>query len=477
MLADPYARIAELEEAVAERDAVIAAQAIRITDLEALVVKLMARIDELERQINRNSGNSSTPPSANPPNAPKPPPKKPSGRKPGGQTGHRGSNRALVKPDKVVDHFPGACGRCQAALTETIDAEPVRHQVTDLPPICVETVEHRLHASHCKDCGTTTRATLPTDVPTGQFGPRLIAMVAGLSGRLRVSRREAAFVCTEMFGTRLSVGTVQAMCEWASAALCGTVAEVAQVMQAAPVVYADETGWRHAGKKHWLWMVSSKAATVFKIQAGRGHEALDHLLSRAYPGIVVSDRWHVYNRYPLRGLCHAHLLRNWAEIAECKDPEAKRLGEWAVSETYCLLRWHRQVREGVMTLEGLQQRMRLLKGRYAKILRLAKASSHKRTRTMGTQLEGHWDSLWTFASTPGVDPTNNHGEQQIRPAVLWRKGSFGTWGEAGKVFVERMLTVAATAKQQGVRFLDFLVAACQARLTGQAAPSLFAQAH
>ena len=130
-----------------------------------------------------------------------------------------------------------------------------------------------------------------------------------------------------------------------------------------------------------------------------------------------------------------------------------------------------------MTLEGLQRRMWLLKGRYAKILQMAKASSHKRTRTMGTQLEGHWDSLWTFASTPGVDPTNNHGEQQIRPAVLWRKGSFGTWGEAGKVFVERMLTVAATAKQQGVRLLDFLVAACQARLTGQAAPSLFAQAH
>jgi transposase len=458
MLADPYARIAELEEALAQRD--------------ALIAKLMERIEELERQIGRNSRNSSTPPSANPPSAPPPPPKKPTGRKRGGQPGHPGNHRAMVVPDDTVDHFPGACGHCQRALPDTLEEHPARHQVTELPLICVTTVEHRLHAVSCQACGKRTRASLPDDVPTGQFGPRLIAAVAAFSSRYRGSRREVSALSADLFGTHLSVGTIQAMCEWASDATIPAVTEIAAETQGAPVVYVDETGWRHLGKKAWLWMLSSKTATMFKIHAKRGHDGLDPLLSRTYPGIVVSDRWHVYNRYQRRGLCHAHLLRNWAEIAECKDPEAKRLGAWAVSETYCLLRWHRHVREGTMTLEGLQQRMRLLKGRYAKILRLAQASSHARTRTMGKELQKHWESLWTFATTPGVDPTNNHGEQQIRPAVLWRKGSFGTWGEAGKVFVERMLSVAATAKQQRKRFLDFLIAACEAKLTGQTPPRL-----
>ena len=470
MHADPHARIAELEEQLAQRDQ-------RIADLEALVVKLLARIDDLERQVNRNSRNSSTPPSANPPNTPPALPKKPSGRKRGGQPGHPGHHRAMVAPDAVIDHFPGTCGHCHGALPHTADADPVRHQVTELPPICVETTEHRLHEVCCPACGTRTRASLPAEVPAGHFGPRLVAMVAGLSSRFRLSRREVVVLCRELFGTDLSVGTVQAMCEWASQAVATPVQEAAEVVQEAEVVYADETGWRHQGQRAWLWMVSSKAATVFKIHAKRGHDGLDGLLSRAYAGIVVSDRWHVYNRYKRRGLCHAHLLRNWQAVAECKDPDAQRLGAWAVAETYCLLRWHRQVREGLLTLAELQPRMRLLKGRYKKILTLAKASGHARTRRMGRELEGHWDSLWTFAQTPGVDPTNNHGEQQIRPAVLLRKGTFGTWGDDGKVFVERMLTIAATAKLQGVRFLDFLAIACQAMLTGQPPPSLFAPAH
>jgi hypothetical protein len=147
---------------------------------------------------------------------------------------------------------------------------------------------------------------------------------------------------------------------------------------------------------------------------------------------------------------------------ECKNPDAKRLGAWAVSETLCLLRWHHQVRDGTITLDGLQRRMWLLKGRYAKLLEMAKASRHKRTRKMGRELTAQWDALWTFASTPDVDPTNNHGERQIRPAVLHRKGSLGTWSDAGARFLERAMTVAATAKLQGVRLLDFLHAACNA---------------
>ncbi len=83
-----------------------------------------------------------------------------------------------------------------------------------------------------------------------------------------------------------------------------------------------------------------------------------------------------------------------------------------------------------------------------------------------------WDALWTFTRVEGVGPTNNVSERALRPGVLWRKGSFGSDSAAGSRFVERMMTVAATWRQQGRRLLDFHVAAGEAALQGTPAPSL-----
>src|SRR5260370_20724651 len=71
-----------------------------------------------------------------------------------------------------------------------------------------------------------------------------------------------------------------------------------------------------------------------------------------------------------------------------------------------------------------------------------------------------------------VGPTNRVSERALRPAVLWRKGSFGSDSAAGSRFLERLLTVVATCRQQGRHLLDFLVAAGEAALHPAAAPSL-----
>jgi transposase len=83
-----------------------------------------------------------------------------------------------------------------------------------------------------------------------------------------------------------------------------------------------------------------------------------------------------------------------------------------------------------------------------------------------------WAALWTFARVEGVEPTNKVSERALRPAVLWRKGSFGSDSETGSRFVERLLTVVATCRQQGRPLLEFLVAAGEAVFNGTARPSL-----
>jgi transposase len=88
------------------------------------------------------------------------------------------------------------------------------------------------------------------------------------------------------------------------------------------------------------------------------------------------------------------------------------------------------------------------------------------------ELTKWWPALWTFARVEGVEPTNNVAERALRPAVLWRKGSFGADSEAGSRFAWRLLTVAATCRQQGRSLLDFLVVASEAVLRGSPPPSL-----
>jgi transposase len=81
-------------------------------------------------------------------------------------------------------------------------------------------------------------------------------------------------------------------------------------------------------------------------------------------------------------------------------------------------------------------------------------------------------ALWTFAAVEGVEPTNNFAERNLRAAVLWRKGSFGTHSEAGSRFVERMMTVVASLRLQGRYVFDYLVQASEAHLHRQSPPSL-----
>jgi hypothetical protein len=113
-----------------------------------------------------------------------------------------------------------------------------------------------------------------------------------------------------------------------------------------------------------------------------------------------------------------------------------------------------------------------LQARLGRLLRRGQKSSDRKAAALCRQLTKWWPALWTFTRVDGVEPTNNVAERALRPAVLWRKGSFGSDSEAGSLFAERLLTVVATCRQQGRRLLDFLVAAGDAALGSSAPPSL-----
>jgi transposase len=155
----------------------------QVQTLQTQVATLQAEVAQLREQVGRNSQNSSQPPSADAPSAPPRPQRPPSGRKPGGQPGHRGHGRKLISVEQVqnlIDLKPTTCDHCGALLLGE-DTRPVRHQVTELPRVEPEVTEYRQHTLTCLACGTQTQAELPTEIPSGSFGPRLQALVSYLT--------------------------------------------------------------------------------------------------------------------------------------------------------------------------------------------------------------------------------------------------------------------------------------------------------
>src|SRR5919202_4686000 len=238
---------------------------------QALILTLQERVHELEARLGQNSTNSSCSPSSDPPQTPVRPKPPPSGRKRGGQPGHRGTFRALLpveQVDEIVVLEPERCRHCGQPFPGTATGRrgrAWRHQVVELLPLAVQVTEYQMTVRRCAPCGKRTRAALPDGVPRRPLGTRLTAVVALLSGRYRLSRREVRQMLQDLWAFRGSLGAVGRQEQVQSAALVPVVEEAQAVVQQAAVVNIDETGWRQEQARAWLWTVVTATLTVFRI--------------------------------------------------------------------------------------------------------------------------------------------------------------------------------------------------------------------
>ncbi len=470
-----------------DKPALLALILVLQADHTAAMAALRREVDDLRARLGQDSTTSSRPPSSDPP---KPqaqrrspaPPERPEGepRQRGGQPGHPGHHRGLLpeeRVDRVVDVTPAACRGCGTALSVRADASDPsaeRIQIVEVPPVRAEVTEYRLAARRCTSCGVVTRAARPGEAGTGSFGPRLQAVAALLVGRYRLSRREAVACLAELGKVELSVGALAHLEQATSTALEPVVDEVAQAVRQAPVANLDETGWWQGSTRAWLWTMVTEALTLFRLDPSRSTAVAQGLLGPDWRGIVGSDRYAAYRSLPLeqRQLCWAHLIREFRKIAAYNHhqrPFGERLLELS---RRIFAAWHR-FGAGSIDRPTLLLELAPLQAELEQALEAGLDPPHAviAGALCGNLLDS-WPALWTFAHVEGVEPTNNAAERALRPAVLWRKGSFGTQSAAGSRFVERLLTVAASCKQQGRSLLDFLVQAVTADRLGLPPPSL-----
>jgi transposase len=317
------------------------------------IAVLEARIAQLEALLERNSSNSHRPPSADPPAAPPPVKKKCSRRKRGGQPGHQGHQRARL-PAERVDHLirlvPDRCDRCRTPLPAEArpgDPEPAWHQVLELPPVAAVLTEYQGHARSCPCCGAVSHHPIPAAIRADSFGPRLAAALSYLAGCQHVSTRGLEEVAFVLLGVPISLGSVIALQAQMSQALEAPAERLAEEVKHAPVKYVDETGWKQAGQKRWLWVAVTATAVYFLVHIRRSREALHALLGGPPLGVIVSDRWSAYQGIDLsrRQICWAHLKRDFQAMAEAGG-KAGRVGEGLLMLAGALFDFWQKVRDG-----------------------------------------------------------------------------------------------------------------------------------
>ena len=457
----------------------------RLAQLEHENAGLRARVAELEGELaglrgetSKSSRNSSKPPSSDSPDQRKARSKPPSsGRKPGGQPGHEGSQRALLPPEKVTrtrPHFPARCANaaCRAKLPRTPEGEPLRQQTIEVPKIVADVTEDQWHSVRCPCCEHVTQAR-PRGRQRGMCGPNLIAIITLLVGAYHLSRRKATTCVGDILGIDLSLGLVSKLEGRVGNWLKPAHEEASKSVLSARVKNLDATGWSCAGAARTLWVIACKTAVVFHIVSDASRAKLEPLLG-TLKGILISDRGSQFGFWAKvrRQICWAHLLRKFVSFAEHPDARVQDVGHKLVLLTEAMFHeWHR-IRDGTQTRAAFQTFVESLRPVLEGHLEGLAALDVPSVSGSCANILAHRAALWTFASTPAVEPTNNDAERLLRAFVHWRDKTFGSRSERGDRFAERVMTVVATCRARDRHVLSFLRDTIDASLRNTPLPSL-----
>ena len=447
-------RLVALEKAVAVRDARIEA--------------LQAENAELRRRLGQTPRNSNMPPSAQ--GLDKPAPKSlrgRSGRRAGGQGGHEGRTlRQVEVPDETLLHEPAACAGCGDGLADAAVVAVTRRQVFEIPQVTARVVEHRLVARRC-GCATVTCAGAPVgvDAPV-QYGPRLTAVVVYLLVAQFGAQKRVAQAVADLFGVPISQGSVAAMTARAARRLEGDfLAALRTALAGAELVHFDETGFRVAGRLHWVHSASSGKYSLLYVHPKRGRDAMNAGgILPEFAGIAMHDAWAPYDCYPnaTHALCCAHLLRELVAAGEL-DPAAT----WAEQGIRALLALKTAAETAIAADQDRIATDVLAAGvasfRHAALIGVKDHAGQltpigKKLHALARRMLERIDDYLRFAHNPQRCPfDNNAAEREVRMVKVRQKISGAMRTLTGAEHFCHLRSYLATAAKHGINQLDALV--------------------
>lgn len=433
----------------------------------ALIAQLNQTIHELKEQLNKNSKNSSKPPSSDGYNKPTPKSqRKPSGKKPGGQRGHEGSHRAMsTNPNEIVRHMPSGCSDCShfQMCRETACVAERRHVIDAV--VTVNVIEHQqLELPICMLHGDNRKGDFPADVKaTIQYGANLQALAVALNTVGAVSIKRTHEILSGVFNIPLATGTISNMVKRCAETVSETVNAIKQKVINSEVGHFDETGTRVDKKLWWVHGASNSEFTYLSISPKRGQAGMEECgVLPSFQGIAVHDCWAPYWHYAgiHHAVCNAHILRELTGITE-NYPEQK----WTPAFIKFLLEM-KMVKDKAVEA-GKEQLsyyyLRKFDKRYEELIKQAKeenplppVTEKKRGRQKkGTilalieRLEKYKASVCLFIRDFKVPFDNNQAERDIRMIKVKTKVSGCFRSKDGARDYLKIMSFVGTAHKQG----------------------------
>ena len=289
---------------------------LQLEEVAGQLEKQAAALKELQARLEKNSRNSSQPPSSDGYSQPKRTASlRKLGQKPnGGQPGHDGHTlKPVENPEHTEIHPVEECRQCGTALNEVEATAQEERQVFDMPAIRIEVTAHRAEIKICPGCGAENRGVFPAGV-TGrvQYGTGVKTWAAYFQSQHFVPVERTAQIFEDLLNHRLSEATlIQAGQELSGCVEPATEAVKTQLRNAA-VLHTDESGLRVKGKLHWLHVAATDRLTDYEVHANRGQAAMDAAgILPDFKGTAMHDHWKAYFRYAdcTHALCNAHHLR------------------------------------------------------------------------------------------------------------------------------------------------------------------------
>lgn len=465
---DLNATIALLREENSALKVTVAAQGALIQDLKEQVAQLSGR-------LKMDSSNSSKPPSTD--GLSKPAPKSlrlPSNKKRGKQKGTSGHHlEAISHPDEIITLDPVNCSCCGVSLQEAEILKVEARQVFELPPQKVVVTEYRANTRRCL-CGTKNKAAFPSQaIASACYGPKVRALAVFLVCGHHVPYDRAASMMSEICGLSISPGSITNMVKEAANGLGAFNNAVRDALRDARVVNFDETGARVAGSLFWVHSASTKTLTAYLVHKNRGSKAIDAMGvltsaeigegNWAFDGIAVHDGWRAYRSYEvLHALCNAHHLRELKGIVEFDETQlwATKMAELLVYAKHKVQDARKAKQVGLSVpdyLDILHQYDTLVTEGFSQNPKRPGRKQTKATNLLKRLGEYRLDVL-RFVSDFEVPFDNNLAERDIRMIKLQQKisGCFRT--TTGAEHFCKIRSYISTARKQGQRTMDILVA-------------------
>lgn len=411
---------------------------------------LREEIEKLKDRLGLNSTNSSIPTSKELYKIKKENRQK-SSRNPGGQPGHKGHKRDEMVSDETI-RIPLNSMTCECGGEIRLGQNHV-HQKIEIPEIKPHITEYHMERGRCRSCGRRKSSNLPQGVTNDLFGPRVKAIASSLTGFYKNSKREVEAILKDVFNLKISLGTISNNEHRVSEKAKDNYETTELELSYSQVLHADETSHYTKGKMGWCWLFSNLHATIIKLASSRGMKVLkESVFGPNDYGVVITDRYGAYNYFneDSRQVCWAHLARDFERFANSSNLEVKSIGEYlrlSAQELFTLKR--SLLSHEIDLLRFLRTSGKLRKQIWYYLNQIVHLQNVDHAARIAKNMIKSENMMWKFLDDPvNIPLTNNHAEQQIRHYVTYRKNSYFTWSERGNRFLERIISLYLTCKQQ-----------------------------